>query len=61
MGQWVLAAVGIALMWLFWGALIAAAGYVCIRAVRVLPLVGRRGSIPGVRKARDRVVYRDRE
>lgn len=61
MGQWVLAAAGTVLLWLFWGALIAAVGYVCIQAVRVLPLVGRRGSIPGARKPRDRVVYRDRE
>ena len=61
MGQWVLAAAGVALLWLFWGAPIAAVGYVCIQAVRVLPLVGRRGSIPGARKARDRVVFRNRE
>jgi hypothetical protein len=56
-----LAAAGVVMLWLFWGALIAVVGYVCIQAVRVLPLVGRRGSIPGARKARDRVVFRNSE
>ena len=58
MGQWLVAAVGLVVLLVFWVALVAAVGYMSALLVRFLPLVGRRKAVPGARTVRDRVVFR---
>lgn len=55
MVQFLIAAVGIVGLLLFWRIVMAILGYLIAWSVKVLPLVGRRGATPGARSARNPV------
>jgi hypothetical protein len=54
--QWLLALLLVSLLYFAWGVLFLALIYGCTLAASRLPLVGRRGTVPGARRVRDRVV-----